>query len=372
MKRETYKGRKIKVVAGRGADCGYTRVTLNGVDMGKWMQSEDEALRSTRGTIDHADEVGVSSGRYGAEHYAPGTYELCDEGHAKEIDGECGHTWCVEQRAKVAPVVEETPAKVEHRETTITVAGVERVVRTEIGGKVRTTKQLEAAHTKAVKAALVEMRQAKLDERYTDMVASAQKPQEDAEGFPGSGERRRQRAQDEADAWRSKYGTAAAPKNVPTNFVDASKGFPKVTFTSDIPEYLVELAPGHYATPDAAASMGVAEHVDEVLPGLALTRYGKGWILRHLPSVTDQKPNTYLGPVFKTRKRAREVALTDLARFDFTRSQAEITADVETAAVVKLVKWREFVAASKRNAWAEGNLREAEEAVSALSVTAAA
>jgi hypothetical protein len=113
MKRETYKGRKIKVVAGRGADWGYTRITLNGVDMGKWMRSEDEALQSTRSTIDFADEVGMSSGRFGAEWYAPGTYELCDEGHAKEIGGECGHDWCAKQRAEVVPVVEEPTEVVE-------------------------------------------------------------------------------------------------------------------------------------------------------------------------------------------------------------------------------------------------------------------
>lgn len=109
MKRETYKGRKIKVVAGRGADWGYTRITLNGVDMGKWRQSEDEALRSTRGTIDHADEVGINGDRYRPEWYAPGTFEICDEGHAKEIGGECLHSWCVKQRTKTEPVPSERP-----------------------------------------------------------------------------------------------------------------------------------------------------------------------------------------------------------------------------------------------------------------------
>ncbi|MFD9442100.1 hypothetical protein [Streptomyces sp. NPDC060001] len=113
MKRETYKGRKIKVVAGRGNGFGRTRVTLNGVELGSWMGDEDKTLRSIRGSIDHADEVGVSSARYGAEWYAPGTYELCDEGHAKEIGGECGHSWCVEQRAKLAPVVETSEAESE-------------------------------------------------------------------------------------------------------------------------------------------------------------------------------------------------------------------------------------------------------------------
>lgn len=115
MKRETYKGRKIKVVAGRGADWGYTRLTLNGVDMGKSLGNEEAALTSTRSYIDHADEVGVSSARYGAEWYAPGTFELCDEGHATEIGGECGHMWCVEQREEtveshVSVVEQPTPA----------------------------------------------------------------------------------------------------------------------------------------------------------------------------------------------------------------------------------------------------------------------
>ncbi|HLL34158.1 MAG TPA: hypothetical protein VK545_09755 [Streptomyces sp.] len=107
MKREIYKGRSIKVVKGRGADFGYTRLTLNGVDQGKWMGDEDAVLRSIRGSIDHADEVGVSSGRYAPEMYAPGTYELCDEGHAKEIGGECGHRYCTELRVEATPVVEE-------------------------------------------------------------------------------------------------------------------------------------------------------------------------------------------------------------------------------------------------------------------------
>lgn len=98
MKRETYKGRKIKVVAGRGADWGYTRITLNGVDMGKWMQSEDEALSSTRGTIDHADEVGMGNGRYGAEWYAPGTFELNEYGHVVAPGGICSCDYCEKRR----------------------------------------------------------------------------------------------------------------------------------------------------------------------------------------------------------------------------------------------------------------------------------
>ncbi|MDH6625788.1 hypothetical protein M2271_003599 [Streptomyces sp. LBL] len=259
-----------------------------------------------------------------------------------------------------------------YRETMIRINGVERVIRTELGGKIRTVKQLEAAQLKAVKDGVVAMRQTKLDTQYDEMVTDAQAPQKDKKGWPGSGERTRQNLLDQAEIWRAKYGTAGPVRNVTTSYVNARKGFPKVTFTSTVPEYLIETAPGEYATPEAAKSMGATEHVDEIVPGLAIARYGKGWTLHHLPSVTDEQPNIHLGPVFKTRKRAREVVLTELARFDFTRSRAEIVADEETAAVVKLVIMREFVTSSKRNAWAEDDLRKAEEAVAALSLDVAA
>lgn len=98
MRTETYKGRRLKVVAGRGRDFGSVRSYVNGEEQYRHMGDEDGALRSLRGTIDHADEVGVESGRYGAHWYAPGTFEMCPEGHPRPIGGECGHDWCVEQR----------------------------------------------------------------------------------------------------------------------------------------------------------------------------------------------------------------------------------------------------------------------------------
>jgi hypothetical protein len=115
MKHETYKGRKLKVVKGKGGDWGRTRQYVNGVDQGAWMGDEDAALRQLRGDVDFAESVGVASGRCRPEWFAPGTYELCGEGHAKEIGGLCGHDWCVEQRAEEASAVDEgepTPAEV--------------------------------------------------------------------------------------------------------------------------------------------------------------------------------------------------------------------------------------------------------------------
>lgn len=255
------------------------------------------------------------------------------------------------------------------RETMIRVHGVERTIRTERVGSV---KQLEAAHTKAVKAALVDMDRTEAERRNADELATLRRKKwADAEGLPGSGQRSRDNALVQA---RTRHMQRKPLKfhGATSAYVDARRGWPKVTYATAVPDYFVEVAPGEYATAEAAESMGAAEHVDEVIPGLSPARYGRGWILRHLPSVTDEKPDTHLGPVFKSRKRAREVALTELARFDFTRSQEEIIADEETAAVVKFVKLREFVAASKRNAWAEGDLREAEAAVSTLALVDAA
>ncbi|QES45179.1 hypothetical protein DEJ49_33090 [Streptomyces venezuelae] len=94
MIRETYKGRKIKVVKGRGSDYGYTRVTLNGTDLGKHLGDEAAALRWIRSTIDHADQMGMGNGRYGAEWYEPGTFELNEVGHVVASGGVCSCTYC--------------------------------------------------------------------------------------------------------------------------------------------------------------------------------------------------------------------------------------------------------------------------------------
>ncbi|MEW2434236.1 hypothetical protein AB0952_08645 [Streptomyces caniferus] len=139
----------------------------------------------------------------------------------------------------------------------------------------------------------------------------------------------------------------------------------------DVPDYLVELARGEYATTEAAEAMKASEHVDEVLPGLGVVRDHEGgskWLLRHLPSVTEERPNDHLGPVFKTRKRAREVALAELAHLDWTRPTQDLLDDAVTGPTVRTIKWREYIAAAKRNAWAEPKLREAEAELAAATI----
>ncbi|WP_329168380.1 hypothetical protein OG709_30150 [Streptomyces sp. NBC_01267] len=262
------------------------------------------------------------------------------------------------------------------RETTIRIHGVERVIRTEMGGKVKTVKQLEAAHTKAVRAAIDGARQARLDDQYAEMVASAQKPQKDRDGWPGSGRATRTRLMAEAAEWRVKYGKAS-PVKFPayTDHQKAKAPFPTPTATR-VPEYLIETAPGEYATREAAESTGATERVDEVLPGLAVARNTSNgdrstWVLRHLPSVAAGDEKAHLGAGFKTRARAREVALTDLAHLDWTRSQDELVADSVTSATVRFVKFREMFQTSKKFAWAEERMREAEAELTPLSLAAA-
>jgi len=96
MIRETYKGRQLKVTKGR--EFGYARAAVNGVDLGHHMGDEAAALRWMKGTIDHADEAGMGAGRYGAEWYAPGTYELNEHGHVVAPGGICTCGYCEERR----------------------------------------------------------------------------------------------------------------------------------------------------------------------------------------------------------------------------------------------------------------------------------
>lgn len=235
----------------------------------------------------------------------------------------------------------------DYRETTIRVAGVERVIRTD--GQ-RTVKLLEAAHTKAVKAALIEMRKvgaASLRERAAKV----------GDGGKGEYSKLANRWEGGVFASHGTYEVAAM-----------RKPFPKARFTDETPAYLVEIAPGEFATAEAAESMGADEMAEELLPGLELRRYtDKTWVLHHLHSATEGRPEGFhLGPVFKSKARAREVAALELAGLDWTRTADELKADEYTAATVKAVKLREFVAASKRNAWAVEELREAEEALTEM------
>ncbi|MFD9442103.1 hypothetical protein [Streptomyces sp. NPDC060001] len=135
------------------------------------------------------------------------------------------------------------------RETTVRVVGVERVIRTERVGKVKTVKQLEAAHTKCVKATIVEMRRANL----AVLEAAALKAEENKRKNPGSSWAHADAQAARRIARRAERGTL--PSYGTYDVAAMKKPFPAVRFTDAVPEYLVEVEPGHYATAEVAEEL---------------------------------------------------------------------------------------------------------------------
>ncbi|MEU1254842.1 hypothetical protein ABZ445_16340 [Streptomyces chartreusis] len=193
-----------------------------------------EERYGTRDLHEAAERAGVSTVRLSGEAI-----------HAYREVQRAAESAPVEEPAEELEVVEESG--VEHRETLVRVAGVERVIRTEIGGKVRTTKQLETAHTKAVKAALVEMRRANVEgyKRAADeLEARPWFPLKDLDV-----KRLRNIAR------RAERGTLHSHGTY--DVAAMRKPHPPVRFTDAVPEYLVEVEPGHYATDEAAESLAL-------------------------------------------------------------------------------------------------------------------
>ncbi|WDM16685.1 hypothetical protein J3S85_37590 [Streptomyces lavenduligriseus] len=137
------------------------------------------------------------------------------------------------------------------RETTITVAGIERVIRTEMVGHIRTVKALETAHTKAVKAALVEMRR----DALPVFQAAADKAEEHAKTRPVDPLAMMSAKDARNTARRAERGTLHSHGTY--NVRTARKPHPSVRYTETVPEYLVEIEPGHYATDEAAESLAL-------------------------------------------------------------------------------------------------------------------
>lgn len=97
MIRETYKGRKIQI--GKGKEWGYVNVKLNGTSLGDHPGTEAAALAWVTGWIDTIDSKPVDGDRWSAEWYAPGTFEICENGHPRGVDQSCEHFYCKERAA---------------------------------------------------------------------------------------------------------------------------------------------------------------------------------------------------------------------------------------------------------------------------------
>ena len=94
---ETYKGRRLKVVKDKAS--GGLVGSINGQPMpAEYGVSEQKIIGQFHRDIDLVDRLPIDGG-YGAYMYAPGTYELCGEGHPVAIGGECLHSYCAKKKA---------------------------------------------------------------------------------------------------------------------------------------------------------------------------------------------------------------------------------------------------------------------------------
>ncbi|MEO3974422.1 hypothetical protein [Streptomyces sp. CAU 1734] len=221
-----------------------------------------------------------------------------------------------------------------YRETLIRVGGVENIIRTDLTS---TVARMEKDHTAGVREALIAMRTAHLSKTFNDELAATK---------------------------------ARAATRMPehTDHATAKKPHPKPRFTGEVPDYMIKVGPDAYMTPEAAESLGVSRAADEVLPGLDLRAFGaKGWALYILSSATEEKPEGgHMGAVFKTKRRAREVATSELSGVDWTQTPEELTGDPYTSALCRYIHFRELAASGKRFWWATSHADKALAEMAAL------
>lgn len=99
MIRETYKGRKLKVVKGpHGGLVG----SVNDQPMPTiYGTTEQKIIQQFHRDIDYVDREPVNGASWGAYWYAKGTYEICDLGlHPRGIGEPCRHPSCQPVAAK--------------------------------------------------------------------------------------------------------------------------------------------------------------------------------------------------------------------------------------------------------------------------------
>ena len=96
MATETHKGRKLRVK--KGPEWGTLAASVNGYAVVTTVSRDEQAvIGQLRAQIDVIDEEPVNGDRWPAEWYAPGSYQLCPEGHPVAIGGQCRHSYCAAQ-----------------------------------------------------------------------------------------------------------------------------------------------------------------------------------------------------------------------------------------------------------------------------------
>ncbi|MGO4459876.1 hypothetical protein AB4039_21645 [Streptomyces sp. M-16] len=110
--------------------------------------------------------------------------------------------------------------------------------------------QLESAHTKAVKAKIAELRGANLPAYRAAAVAAE-----------AASQRVGKRWLEEQGAVRARAIVRRAERGTFVSHASAwaadLRPTPKFRFTGEVPDYLVEVEPNHYATPDAVEQLSL-------------------------------------------------------------------------------------------------------------------
>lgn len=110
MKTLTHNGCRIKVRLNRGRNWGTVTATVNGeLFPAVTRPTEDEVIADVVQQLERIHAKPVDGNSWPAHYYPPGSYALCGNGHPREVNAECRHSYCVRTAAARSSVP--TPAK---------------------------------------------------------------------------------------------------------------------------------------------------------------------------------------------------------------------------------------------------------------------
>lgn len=95
MKTATHNGCRIKVRMSRDKFGPRPVATVNGEPFPANGLTEDELIDDIVSSLAYVHADPINGDRWPAHYYPPGTYELCDNDHPREIGGTCRHSYCV-------------------------------------------------------------------------------------------------------------------------------------------------------------------------------------------------------------------------------------------------------------------------------------
>jgi hypothetical protein len=102
VKTLTHNGCRItaRIVRGKGPDWGSVRATVNGEPFPAVTRpTEDQVIADIAAQLDRIHAEPIDGDSWPAHYYPPGTYVLCGNGHPREANAYCRHSYCVREAA---------------------------------------------------------------------------------------------------------------------------------------------------------------------------------------------------------------------------------------------------------------------------------